>query len=115
MWIFNVVELYQALDNSGMPQRWTCDIYDHPITAQSSRYCPAQPAEIRIAQDGCALTALTMSLNATGLSFDPGTLNNFMLDSAHPYDYGWGDHGVAFGTTVSDVAKATGKILKWTI
>jgi hypothetical protein len=89
-------ECRQALPGCGhlgAVQPWACDIYNHPYGTQSSRYCPVNPPESRIAQAGCALTGLTMSLDTAGLSYDPGTLNTFKLDPQHPSDYG-DDHGV---------------------
>jgi hypothetical protein len=109
----NVTKLYQAVNASGMVQPWACDLYNHTYGTQSSRYCPAIPALNRIAQVGCALTALTMSLDTAGLSFDPGTLNSFMLQPQNAFDYGQ-DHGVSFDTTVNDAAIFSGKTLNWT-
>src|SRR5947207_2282416 len=109
----NVTKLYQAVNASGVVQPWACDIYNHAYGTQSSRYCAASPTQFRIAQMGCALTGLTMSLNAVGLSLDPGTLNSFMLQPQHAYDFG-PDHGVSFDTTVNDVASSYGKTLNWT-
>lgn len=112
----NVTKLYQAVDGSDTVQLpWACEVYNDPYGDQRSRYCPSGPQEYRIAQVGCALTALTMSLNTAGLSFDPGTLNSFMLPRPpqHPSgDFGTA-HGVLFDTTVADVASAYNRSLAW--
>ncbi len=59
---------------------WADDLYDHSST-------------LTISEKGCALTSLSMALNFAGLANDPGSLNQFMMQTDNDY-YGlsvnWG-------------------------
>jgi hypothetical protein len=88
--------------------RWANDLYDHSFF----------PFNFNIAEKGCALTSLSMALNAAGLPNDPGALNSFMILNSFMVvsdmaDYK--DREVNWGPATRDFSSAGGHRLnlKW--
>lgn len=63
-----------------------------------------------IADQGCALTCLSMALVYAGVPNTPESLNTFMVNSN---GYARASHHVRFNDTVREIAKASGKTVEW--
>jgi hypothetical protein len=80
---------------------WGPLLYDHKLLTDPDN---------TIADQGCALTCLSMALFYAGVPNTPGSLNTFMVNSN---GYERVSHYVRFQDTVREIAKVSGKTIEW--